>query len=165
LWRHPHNEVDGPLFPWRERPLGGKGERTVHNTEQYTACGTIALECEAFLAGTLADYWDDEDVDVPVWAWLNLLAHGSVRQIGECALRPSWPEGGSRSWRVARSYLAYEVLDLTDLEFTVADMQTAVLIPLELELAAQDDVAGWTPKQWVDEVEHAFRRSLVALEQ
>ena len=58
--------------------LGGKGERDVQNSEQYTACGTIALECEAFLAGTLAEYWEDKGMDLPVWAYMNLLAHGDV---------------------------------------------------------------------------------------
>jgi hypothetical protein len=142
--------------------LGGKGELKVRKMEQYSACGTIAVECEAFLSGTLAEYWDDRGVDVPVWAWMNLLAHGTVRQIGECVLRPSWPHGAGRSWRVARSYLAYDVLDLTDLEFTVADLQTSVLIPLELDLAAQDDFADWTPRQWVDEVEGALHAALSA---
>jgi hypothetical protein len=145
--------------------LGGKEELKVDKIEQRTACGTIALECEAFLNGTLADYWDDNDVEVPVWAWMNLLAHGTVRQIGENVLRPSWPAGTSRSWRVARSYLAYDVLDLTDLEFTVADLQSSVLIPLELEFAAREDVTGWTPRQWVEAVEDTLQAKLSILEQ
>jgi hypothetical protein len=136
----------------------------VQNGEQHTACGTIALECEAFLDGTLAEYWDDKGMDVPVWAWMNMLAHGSARRIGECVLRPSRPRPASRSWRVARSYLAYEVLDLTDLEFTLAELQSTVLVPLELEMAARADVAGWTPRQWVDLVEDALRNNLCALD-
>ena len=132
----------------------------MHGGDDYTRCGTIVLECEAFLDGTLADYWDDKGVSVPPWAWLNLLAHGSVRQIGECCLLPSWPQGASRSWRVARSSLAFEVLDLTDLEFTLADLQASVLIPLELEMAARADVADWTPRQWVDLFEDALRNNL-----
>jgi hypothetical protein len=144
--------------------LGGKGEH-VHNSEQQTACGTIALECEAFLGGTLAEYWDDKGIDVPVWAWMNLLAHGSARQIGECVLRPSRPRPASRSWRVARSYLGYEVLDLTDLEFTLAELQATLLIPLELEMAARSDVAAWTPRQWVDVVEDALRNNLCSLDE
>jgi hypothetical protein len=149
--------------------LGGKGERKVHSGEQcdqYTACGTTASECEAFLDGTLAEQWDDRGLDIPVWAWLNLLAHGSAELIRECILRPYRPHRASRNWRAARSYLAYGVLDLTDLEFTLADMQTSVLIPLELEMAERsDEIADWTPRQWVDVVEDALRGTLSALEQ
>lgn len=130
------------------------------NSEQHTACGTIALECEAFLDGSLAEYWDDKGMEVPVWTWMNLLAHGDARRIGECVLRPDRLRRPSRSWRVARSYLAFEVLDLTDLEFTLADLQASVLIPLELEMAARADVDAWTPRQWVDLVEDALRNNL-----
>jgi hypothetical protein len=149
--------------------LGGKGERVQDSKQQtanddYTPCGTTALECEAFLNGSLAEYWDDKGADVPVWAWMNLLAHGTARQIGECVLRPYRPRRGSRSWRVARSYLAYEVLDLTDLEFTLAELQRTVLIPLELEMAERDEVSDWTPRQWVDVVEDALRNNLWALD-
>jgi len=129
----------------------------VQNSEQYTACGTIALECEAFLGGALAEYWDDKGVEVPVWTWMNLLAHGDARQLGECVLPSGRPRQAARSWRAARSYLAYVVLDLTDLEFTLTDLQASVLIPLELEMAARDDVWGWTARQWVDLVEDALR--------
>jgi hypothetical protein len=144
---------------------GGKGERIVHNGEQDAAYGTIALESEAFLLGGLVDYWDAKGMEVPVWAWMNLLAHGTVRRIGECVLRPDKPRRVGRSWRLARSYLAFEVLDLTDMEFTLAELQSSVLIPLELEMAARPDVAGWTPRQWVDLVEDALRNKLWALDQ
>jgi hypothetical protein len=78
---------------WREG-RGGKGERNVHDGEQDAAYGTIALECEAFLLGGLADYWDAKGMEVPVWAWMNLLAHGTARRIGECVLPPDKP----RTW-------------------------------------------------------------------
>ena len=145
--------------------LGGKGERNVHNGEQDAAYGTIALESEAFLLGSLVEYWDDKGMEVPVWAWMNRLAHGTARQIGECVIRSDKPRRAGRSWRVARSYLAFEVLDLTDMEFTLTELQSSVLIPLELEMAARPDVAGWTPRQWVDLVEDALRNSLWALDQ
>ena len=96
---------------------------------------------------------------------MNLLAHGSVRRVGECVLRPYGRQRGSRGWRAARTYLAYEVLDLTDLEFTLADLQATLLIPLELEMAGRDDDADWTPRQWVDLVEDALRAHLWALDQ
>ena len=56
------------------------------------------------------------------------------------------------------------MLDLTDLEFTLAELQSSVLIPLELEMAARPDVAGWTPRQWVNLVEDALRNALCALD-
>ena len=60
---------------------------------QDTAYGTIAIECEAFLAGSLAEYRDDKGMEIPVWAYMNLLAHGTVRQIGECLVGPTRPGG------------------------------------------------------------------------
>jgi hypothetical protein len=137
----------------------------VRNSEQDTAYGTIALESEAFLEGSLVEYWDDKGVEIPVWAWMNLLAHGTAREIGQCVIHPDLPRHASRSWRVARSYLAYEVLDVTDLEFTLAQLQSSVLIPFELEMASRPDVVGWTPRQWVDLVEDALRAALSVLDQ
>jgi hypothetical protein len=145
--------------------LGGKGERTVHDSEQDPSYGTIALESEAFLLGNLVEYWDDKGMEVPVWSWMNLLAHGTARQIGQWVIRPDRPRQVGRSWRVARSYLAFEVLDLTDTEFTLAELQASVLIPLELEMASRPDVAAWTPRQWVDLVEDALRNNLWVLDQ
>jgi len=137
----------------------------VQNGEQDTAYGTIALESEAFLLGNLVEYRDEKGMEVPVWAWMNRLAHGTALQIGECVIRSDKPRRTGRSWRVARSHLAFEVLDLTDLQFTLAELQSSVLIPLELEMAARTDVAGWTPRQWVDLVEDALRNHLWALDQ
>lgn len=136
----------------------------MHMQEHHTTCGTIAVECEKFLGGTLAEYWDDMGMDVPVWAWMNLLSHGDARQIGQCIFRPNPPGPSSRDWRIARAYLAYEVLDLTDLEFTLAELQWRVLIPLELEMSAQPEADDWTPRQWVDQVEHAMGHQIAALE-
>ena len=101
----------------------------------------LAQECDAFLNGMLAEYWEEKGVTVPVWAWTNVLAHGSVEQIVESIARPRRPRRVGRNWSVARAYVAYEVLDLLDAEITLADMQAAVLIPLELEMAARAEVS------------------------
>ena len=127
--------------------------------------GILARECRAFLNGTLADYWDGSGVIVPVWAWTNLLAHGSEEMIGESVLRASRPRRTARSWRIARSYLAYRVLEHTDAEFTLRDLQASILVPLELEMAALPEVGRWTPRQWVDTVDHAIRSQHSPLEQ
>ena len=136
----------------------------MQNSEQDTAYGTIALESEAFLLGSLVEFWDEKGIDVPVWAYMNLLAHGTVRQIGECIFGDNNPGRTGLGWRVARSYLAFDVLDLTDLEFTLAELQSSVLIPLELEMAARPDVADWTPRQWVNLVEDTLRHAFWALD-
>lgn len=122
-----------------------------------TAGGTIAYESGAFLKGTLAEYWEERGIVVPVWAWLNLLAHGSKELIAESMSRPACSRPAAHTWRTARSYVAYEVFDLLDDEFTLADMQSSVLVPLELDLAARPEVSRWSPRQWVDAVDHAIR--------
>ena len=43
----------------------------MHKREHQTGGGTVALECEAFLHGTLAEYWDERGITVPVWAWTS----------------------------------------------------------------------------------------------
>jgi hypothetical protein len=70
-----------------EAPLGGKGEHNVQNSEQYTACGTIALECEAFLDGTLAGYWDVKGMEVLVWTCMNPV--GPRRPAPDRGVRPA----------------------------------------------------------------------------
>jgi hypothetical protein len=66
----------GGLLSVARGTLVARGECSVQNGEQDTDCGTIALECEAFLGGSLVEYRDDRGMEVPVWAWMNLLAHG-----------------------------------------------------------------------------------------
>ena len=125
----------------------------------------LVTECEAYLNGTLAEYWDEMGVVVPVWAWTNLLAHGSEGLIGESVRRPHRSRRPARSWRTARSFLASEVLDLTDAQFTLTDLQGSVLIPLELEMAARSEVSRWTPRRWVETVDRAIRDQHPSLEQ
>ncbi len=137
----------------------------MHKWEQQAGGDTVALECEAFLHGTLAEFWDERGMVVPVWAWTNLLAHGSEDMIAESAARPPKPRHITRSWRIARSYLAHQVLDLTDTPYTLADLQSAILIPLELQMANRPEVDRWTPRQWIDTVDHAIRNQHSSMEQ
>ena len=136
----------------------------MHKPEHETG-DTVALECEAFLQGTLVEFWDERGVVVPVWAWTNLLAHGSEGMVAETRQRPPKPRHITRSWRLARSYLAHRVLDLTDAAYTLADMQSAILIPLELQMADRPEVDRWTPRQWIDTVDHAIRNQHSSMEQ
>lgn len=119
--------------------------------------GVLASECEAYLNGTLAEFWEQRGTAVPVWTWTNLLAHGSESQIRESLHRPSKQPRSGRSWHIARSYLAYQVLDLAREDFTLKEFQSTVLLPLELELAAHPEVDRWTPRRWVETVDELIR--------
>lgn len=119
--------------------------------------GVLGVECEAYLNGTLAEFWEEQGTAVPVWTWTNLLAHGSESQLHESLYHSARPRRTGRSWRIARSYLAFQVLDLASEDFTLEQFQSAALLPLELELAARPEVDRWTPRRWVDTVEELIR--------
>jgi hypothetical protein len=119
--------------------------------------GVLPQECEAFLNGTLAEYWDDRGMYVPVWTWTNLLAHGSGALITETVARPYRNRRLARSWRIARSYLASEIFELVSPDYTLEELQATVLLPIELEMAASFEVSRWSPRQWVDVVDDAIR--------
>lgn len=124
----------------------------------------VSMECEAYLTGMLAEYWDERGTVVPVWAWTNLLAHGTEKLIAESVTHPLRPRRAGRSWRIARSFLAYQVLDAVEGGVALEDLQSKVLVPLELEMAAHPEVGHWSPRQWVDTVDHAIRTQHITLE-
>jgi hypothetical protein len=84
-------------------------------------------------------------LEVPVWAWVNLLAHGSEDELR--AVRDAPPRLWSDEWQQARRLLAAEVLLLAEELGTLREVQDKVLIPMELSLAASRDAATWRPRQ------------------
>lgn len=135
----------------------GRGEEGTMRKHGDLPGGVLAMECEAYLHGRLAEVLEEQGTSVPVWTWTNLLAHGSESQLYDSLHRPSTPRRTGRSWRIARTYLAYEVLDVTCEDFTLDELQSTILLPLELELAAHPEVERWTPRRWVDTVDEAIR--------
>jgi len=125
--------------------------------EQAVGCSVLANECTAFLNGTLAEYWDDKGLTVPVWAWTNLLAHGNEDRIADAVARPRCARRMARNWSVARSYLALEILGLLEESLSLEELQCEVLIPLELELSSRSEVCRWTPTHWLEVVDSALR--------
>lgn len=103
-------------------------------------------DCEAFLLGSYEKHLESQSLPVPVWAWLNVLAHGSADEIRAAADESRVTTGG---WRAARAYLAAELLVAETRGQSLASLQRDVLVPLELQLAARPDVRSWAPPQWV----------------
>jgi hypothetical protein len=117
----------------------------------------LADECAAFLTGTLTNRWEADGQAVPIWAWTNLLAHGSREIIAEAVSRPSRHRLLTRCWWIARAQLADLILEMTD-RVSLSDLQQSLLIPLELELASRTDVPFWTSRQWVETVTAELHR-------
>jgi hypothetical protein len=117
----------------------------------------LTAECTAFLEGRLAEHWERHGFVVPVWAWTNLLAHGTREVIAETVARRERGRRFARQWRVARSYMANVLLEVADGPRQLVALQTEVLIPLELEMATLPAVSRWSPRQWVDAVDWAIR--------
>jgi hypothetical protein len=132
-------------------------EEKMNKRERAVGCSVLANECSAFLNGTLAEYWDDKGLTVPVWAWTNLLAHGDEDRIADAVVRPRCARRMAGDWSTARSYLALEILGLLDESLSLEELQCEVLVPLELELSASPEVGHWSPTQWLEAVDAVLR--------
>lgn len=106
----------------------------------------VAEECQAFLDGAYAEFADASEGPVPVWAWMNLLAHGTEAELREEAL----VLGAGDGWRQARAFLAGEVLEVIAASpRTLMELQHDVLVPLELDVVGCHCSNRWTPAQLV----------------
>lgn len=96
----------------------------------------VASECELFLAGRYQEHLRAVGRPTPPWAWLNELAHGSLDQ-----LRVLAAEAGPRrapEWQGVVAFMASEILACAEGdEDGLLAVQDAILVPLELRLAAR----------------------------
>lgn len=141
-------EQDGP----RDRPHR-------HRAPWYRRVleGELVADTEAFLLGQYAEHLERESSRVPVWAWTNLLAHGTEDHIRQVAGGGGLEPLRTRGWRAARAYLATEVLAAVDRGSALEDLQRHVLVPLELRLSSRREVVSWDPRRWVVIVRSALR--------
>ena len=125
----------------------------------HLRAAVLVDECDAFLAGHYAEHLVTKGEGVPVWAWVNLLAHGTEEELRR-ALHPAGSgrrDDPWRPWWEARSYLAGEILDLVDTGYSsIGEIQAGVLVPLELDLASRDRLSWWGPGQLVATVRTAL---------
>lgn len=124
--------------------------------EQRSLGAELVADCEAFLLGHFADRLEAQSVAVPVWAWTNLLAHGTEHELRAEMFATGAAVHRSNEWHAARAYLTGEVLDAAERLGTLGALQSAALVPLELTLASRADVGSWNCRQWVDAVRAAL---------
>ena len=113
----------------------------------------LGNEAEAFLRGTYAEYLEALGRRVPSWAWLNCLAHGTEADLSALAGGGHPEDGattGSTDWHRMVSFLASDLLTMARAtDQTVSALQRDVLIPLELDLAGEDNHRRRSPAQLV----------------
>lgn len=129
--------------------------RSMWRPERKALAAELVSDCEAFLLGRYAEHVSDRGVPVPVWAWTNLLAHGSESDLRAAGASLGAPR--SDAWHAARARLADEVLAATGPDRPLAELQAAALAPLELSLAGRDAVERWDRRTWLATVRAALR--------
>lgn len=112
----------------------------------------VADDCEAYLHGGYAERRRLRGEPVPVWAWVNLLAHGTADELAEAAR-----DGGVGPWSQARAFVAGELVDRAGIDGrSLEEFQSEVLVPLELRVLARPASARWQPDQLVAELLEAL---------
>jgi hypothetical protein len=108
----------------------------------------LVASAESFLAGTYENHLLANNRIVPVWARLNLLAHGELGDISEMAKLADPFDlltlaGDPGAWSAARSTLAVDLVRLVQGRAALlAQVQRRILIPIELVLMEQSDVTA-----------------------
>lgn len=123
--------------------------------ERRALAAELVSDCEAFLLGRYAERLSNRGLRVPVWAWTNLLAHGSETDLRSAAA--SLGTAGTGAWHAARARLAGELLSASGPHRPLAELQGTVLAPLELSLAGRDAVERWDRRTWLETVRAALR--------
>lgn len=138
------------MLPWK---------RHRHHDRIDVQCQQFSEECAAFLGGRLVEALEARKAPVPMWAWSNVLAHGSMEQLRLASLEERHRRGDEYwEWRKSRSQLAGLMLtSARSFGPLLALQQECALIPLELMLAAHPEPGSCTPTGWVAQVEGVLR--------
>jgi hypothetical protein len=101
----------------------------------------LVRDCDAVATGRFADVLFDRGLRVPVWAWVNLLAHGTESELRREVKR----RRAADPWRRVRGKLAAQLLERVDAgRIALAEFQRTTLMPLERELMSGGTHARWT---------------------
>lgn len=120
----------------------------------------VVSESEALLSGSYVEYLKRRGQQVPSWAWINLLAHGSEDALRTATRLRRAPIVDMNVWWRARRYLAGEVLAAADRAGSLESLQSTVLVPLELALMCARPVGRPRPGTWAASVLGAIEAHL-----
>jgi hypothetical protein len=116
--------------------------RRASNRDPYPEL--LIEECESFLAGAYVERCEGRGEPVPVWAWMNVLAHGTDAELRAAASNRS----GSDEGHQALAFVAGELVDLIDDgALDLETFQREQLVPLELDVIACPATSGWSAPQ------------------
>src|SRR5918994_241273 len=130
-------------------PSDSVGGNSVWRRKTELFADELVAECTAFLGGRYAPYLAERCRPAPVWGWTNVLAHATEAELHDLMRAPGRFARASGRWALACAYVAGEVLDLAERHGSLRELQAAVLIPLELELATRTEIDGWIARRWV----------------
>ena len=88
----------------------------------------VSAECEAFLAGTLAEEIAPSGT-APVWSWLNAIAHGDADLVQRLSAVEAASIGEVTVSTIAKAVIADGR--------TLDELQHEVLVPLELSIVGK----------------------------
>lgn len=99
---------------------------------------TLVLEAQCFLDGNYLDIAFSDNRDVPVWAWISIIAHGERESVEHAATWLTDHEGVRPEfdmWGRVLQNIARQVLNVASFpRCSLGDIQRELLIPLELTI-------------------------------
>lgn len=123
----------------------------------------LVVEAEAFLSGHYEELLCYRGDRVPLWAHLNSCAHGDLATL-QGVLATSSADGyflddrWELMWRRARRMFVQELLDKVEGdERRLCQIQRVALVPLELELIAEEAAGKLHPAELVRSFRAALR--------
>jgi hypothetical protein len=123
----PDSEAEEAAMWWKKRP-----------SDQPAPDGGLGAECEAWLAGSWAEYLAAQGEPVPRWAWLNQVAHASEKAIRSMTRLPAVCND---EWLRLRGCIAESLIkEAAAKGVSVAELQRSVLLPIECTLFQDENL-------------------------
>lgn len=114
----------------------------------------VLAQAEELMCGGVAAGYHKRGADVPGWAHVNLLAHGSYQDLAHIAARAGLRHPST--WDSAVGGLAQDLIRLDLNGSALRELQVAALVPLELELLSHRQREPATPAQLITLVRGAL---------